>query len=84
MGSPATQNVGMVPMEDSGALRTKDVCPPGWSVKVLVSNVRGLSGSGSPSGPPTVQIAGPPEVMLQGASQAGGVAAPVSVPAKTT
>jgi len=40
--------------------------------------------SGSPAGPPTVQIAGPPDVMLQGAAQAGGVAVPVSVPAKTT
>ena len=62
----------------------KDVCPPGWSVKVLVSNVRGLLASASPAGPPTVQMAGPPDVMLQGSAHAGGVAVPVFVSAKTT
>jgi len=84
MASPTAQNVGEAPTEERGAFRTKDVCPPGWSVKVLVSKVNGLLASGSPAGPPIVQIAGPPDVMLQGAAQAGGVVMPVFVPAKTT
>ena len=65
-------------------MRANDVCPPGWSVNVSVSKVRGLLASGAPAGPPTVQIAGPPDVILQGAAQAGGAAVPVFVPANTT
>jgi len=78
---PWTQNVGAVPTEDRGALRTNEVSPPCGRLKVLVSNVRGLLAPGSPAGPPTVQIAGPPDEMLQGAAQAGGVIVPVLVPA---
>jgi len=53
-------------------------------VKAFVSKVRGLLAPGSPAGPPIAQMAGPPDVMLQGAAQTGGVIVPVSVPAKTT
>jgi hypothetical protein len=78
------QKVGAVPTVESGELRTKEVCAPGWSKKVLVSNVSGLLAAGVPAGPPIDQTAGPPEVMVQGAAHAGAVVDPVFVPAKTT
>jgi len=53
-------------------------------VKVFVSKVRGLLGVGIPEGPPTVQVPGPPEVMLHGAAQVGAVFVPVFVPENTT
>ena len=53
-------------------------------MKSLVSNVRGALGVGVPPGPPTDQTPGPPETMLQGAEQLGGVPVPVLVPATTT
>lgn len=82
--APDVQKVGEVPIEERGALRTKDVCAPGWSVNALVSKVSGLLAAGVPAGPPTPQTAAPPDEMLQGEAQAGAVAEPVLVPAKTT
>ncbi len=51
---------------------------------MLVWKVRGALGVAEPDGPPTDQVAEPPEIMLQGAEQSGGVVLPVFVPAKTT
>ncbi len=82
--APDVQNVGPLPTADSAPLRMKEVWLPGCRTKLLVSKVRGALGAGEPDGPPTDQVAGPPETMLQGAEQAGAVVAPVFVPANTT
>lgn len=82
--APLVQKLGEAPTVERGALRTKDVSPPGWSVNAFVSKVRGLLAAGVPAGPPSIQIPGPPEVMLHGAAHVGAVAEPVLVPANTT
>ena len=82
--APAVQKLGDAPTVERGAFSVKEVWAPGWSVKSSVSNTRGLPAVGVPAGPPIDQIAGPPDVMLQGAAQAGAVVLPVSVPAKST
>lgn len=81
--APAIQNEADVPVV-KGPLRRKEVCAPGVRVNVFVWKVRGLFGVGIPPGPPIDQVAGPPEVMLQGAAQLGEVFVPVFVPENTT
>jgi hypothetical protein len=82
--APKVQKAGDVPTVERALPRRKEVCPPGWRVNELVSNVSGLFAEGVPPGPPSDQTAGPPETMLQGAAQAGAVVEPVFVPGNRT
>ncbi len=82
--APEVQKVGPDPTVESGLPRMNDVCAPGCRVNVLVWKVRGALAEREPDGPPTDQVAGPPETMPQGAEHAGRVVEPVFVPANTT
>ena len=82
-GVPDAQKEGDVPVV-RGPLSRKEVWAPGARVKVFVWKVRGLFAARVPLGPPTDQVAAPPEVTLQGDWQAGAVDPPVFVPVNIT